>query len=93
MPALPDRVAIPDDVVSEVLDGEAVVLNLRTGVYYTLNGTGTRLWELLQQKSVPEARAQMLAEFEVEPDALDADIGRLLDDLAARGLVSAGAGT
>jgi hypothetical protein len=29
------------------LDGETVILNLDTGIYYGLNRTGTRIWQLL----------------------------------------------
>ncbi len=29
-----------------VLDGEAVLLNLENGVYYTLNGVGTKICQL-----------------------------------------------
>ena len=33
--------------VFEVLDGEAVILNLEEGIYYNLNETGPIIWKLL----------------------------------------------
>jgi hypothetical protein len=84
----PSRVRIPGDVVSEQLDGEAVVLNLRTGVYYALNPTGTRIWELLAAHGDPEAVVtSMLAEFEVSPQRLRDDVSVLIGALLERGLV------
>lgn len=52
---VPDRITIPSHVVCEVLDGEAVLLNLHSGIYFSLNSTGTRAWQLLQQLGDTEA--------------------------------------
>ena len=41
-------------------DSEAVLLHLDTKRYYTLNETGTRIWELLQQRSCAREIAQAL---------------------------------
>jgi|SRR5829696_7467917 len=35
------------DVIDEVFDGEAVLVHLRTGLYYALSPAGTVLWRLL----------------------------------------------
>ena len=39
----------PSLVFTRLDDTEAVLLHLDTKRYYTLNETGTRIWELLQQ--------------------------------------------
>jgi hypothetical protein len=39
----------PSLVFTRLDDSEAVLLHLDTKRYYTLNETGTRIWELLQQ--------------------------------------------
>lgn len=31
-------------VIHETLDGEVVIVNLETGTYYCLTGTGERIW-------------------------------------------------
>ena len=41
-------VAAPRQVSSD-LRGEAAILQLESGVYYTLNAVGARVWTLLQQ--------------------------------------------
>jgi hypothetical protein len=36
-----------DRVVSKAMDGEAVIINLDTGMYYGLDGPAATVWELL----------------------------------------------
>jgi hypothetical protein len=40
------RVNSPD-VTNEIIDGEAVIINLVTGNYYSLEGEGAEIWSLL----------------------------------------------
>jgi hypothetical protein len=77
-----------DDVVSRVLDGEAVLLDLREGIYFGLNEVGTRIWELLGEgATVAELRAKIFEEFDVEEAVASADLVELLDELLDRGLI------
>jgi hypothetical protein len=84
------RVAVADDVVYEVLDGEAVVLDLTSGTYFALNSTATRLWQLVERDGDVEKILEMMrAEYEVDPAVLDRDLRTLVDDLRAKGLLRA----
>ncbi len=79
---------IPDDVVFEVLEGEAVVLNLETGIYFTLNEVGTRIWQLIEEHGdLVKVREAMISEYEVGEEALDRDIEALMRELVDKGLV------
>lgn len=83
-------VAVCKDVVSEVVDGEAVLLDLRNGVYFSLNRVGTRIWQLIQEHGeVDRVRQQLLEEFEVSREMLEQDLERCLAELRRRGLLSA----
>jgi hypothetical protein len=85
---LPDSVTIPADVMSRQVGDECVLLHLATGNYYGLDSVGTRLWRLMSEAHTPaDACEILLQEYDVEPARLQADIRKLLDDLAARGLV------
>ena len=42
--SLNSRVRILDDVLFQELQGEAVLLNLKTGVYLGLDQLGTQIW-------------------------------------------------
>jgi hypothetical protein len=82
------RWIIPDDVVFEVLDDEAVLLNLKTGIYYGLNDTGTRIWKLIEEHGdIDTVRRRMLEEFEVSQETLEGDLLALLPELLDRGLL------
>lgn len=81
--------APPKDVIFEILDGEAVVLDLRSGVYFTLNDSGTRLWELiLEHRDLDRVRDQFLREFDVTPATLETDLSTLVRELLERGLLA-----
>ncbi|HXG19017.1 MAG TPA: PqqD family protein [Methylomirabilota bacterium] len=68
--------------------GEAVILNLKSGIYYGLNPVGARVWSLIQEpKSVGNVLDTLLAEYDVEPDRCESDLMALLQDLAARELI------
>jgi len=36
-------------VIAETLEGEAIVINLETGAYYSLRGVGAQAWELFAE--------------------------------------------
>ena len=51
-PTLHSRVSVNDDVLFQELDGEGVLLNLKTGVYFGLDSVGARVWQLLEKYAV-----------------------------------------
>ncbi len=80
-------VAVKDQVSAD-LAGEAVILNLKSGVYYGLNPVGARIWQLIQEpKAVTNIRDSLLEEYEVKTDSCERDLLALLRELAAVGLV------
>jgi hypothetical protein len=77
-----------DRALCRQIDDEAVVLDLDSGVYYGLNATGTRVWQLLEQHlPVSQMGDRLLEEFEVDSQCLQADLQELLGDLLAKGLL------
>ena len=75
-------------VASAEVQGEAVLLELRRGTYYSLNSTGAVVWELLAEpRTLAKLHAALLARFEVEAAALHVDLAELLADLRLHGLV------
>ena len=78
-----------ENVVSRELEGEAVILNLESGVYFGLNEVGTRIWALIQQYgSLRKVLEAMQQEYEVAPQVLESDLLQLVGQLHARGLVN-----
>ena len=77
------------DQVSCDLVGEAVILNLKSGVYYGLDSVGTLIWNLVQEpKTVTEIRKVVLEEYDVDPQTCERDIQAFLEDMAAHGIVT-----
>ena len=88
-PALANRVIVSDDVLLQEVDGEAVLLDLKSEQYFGLNAVGTRLWQLLgSDASLQRAYSQMLSEYEVAPEQLESDLCSLAGELADAGLVT-----
>lgn len=82
------RVVIPDTVLFRELDGESVLLNLKTESYLGLDDVGTRMWTVLTtQPSIQAAFEALLSEYEVAPDVLRNDVEILLGQMIERGLV------
>jgi Coenzyme PQQ synthesis protein D (PqqD) len=82
------RVRIPDQVVFRPFPAETVVLNLDTGQYHGLNPVAGRMLEALEQTGEVEVAARRLAaEYDQPLDTVEADLRKLCEDLAARGLI------
>jgi len=82
------RVKLADDVLVSNLEGESVLLNLKSERYYGLDQVGTRFLTLLSSsESIEHAFDALLAEYDVEAETLRTDLTALLLDLREQGLV------
>jgi len=88
MVSFTDRVAVPPHVMVRFLDNESVFLNLETERYFGLDQTGTRMWRLVTAgPSIDAAYQQLLDEYDVEPELLQANLAELLSRLVDNGLL------
>lgn len=77
-----------DDVVFRELEGEAVLLNLASGMYFGLDAVGTRIWQLLgEHQALQPVFERMLEEFDVDEQTLRSDLLVLVDRLTEHGLL------
>jgi hypothetical protein len=89
-----DRFVVNPSVVFRELDGEAVLLNLESGVYFGLDPVGTRVWALLLELGAPSAVcAHMIAEYDVAREVLERDVLHLVGELVRQNLVMPAGGT
>jgi hypothetical protein len=87
------RLAVPADVLINVIDGQAVLLNLKTERYFGLDEVGTTMWQrLTTADSLEAAYATLLSEYEVEPERLRADLSDFADRLIQNGLLEVRSG-
>ena len=79
-----------DDVLTRTVGDELVLLDLARGVYYGLNPSGARIWELLVSGlSIRETAARIAEEHEVTAEDAERDVIRLVEELRNRELVAA----
>jgi hypothetical protein len=73
----------------EVLDGEGVVINTDTSAYYSLNHTGTRVFELLAAgpRSVADLTRDAIETFSATPEEASAGISHILELLLQENLI------
>ena len=86
-----NRARIPEDVLLSELDGESVLLNLKTETYFGLDEVGTRMWAAVTSaESIQAAYDTLTEEYDVEPERLREDLSAILDKLVEHGLLELG---
>ncbi|MBI4219104.1 MAG: PqqD family protein [Chloroflexi bacterium] len=79
---------LADGVLYQQLDGEAVLLNTRSGQYFGLNEVGARIWDgVTAGKSMAEVLEQIRTEYDVPAERLFADILKFLESLEQSRLI------
>lgn len=75
-------------VVSELIDSEVVIMNLKSGNYYSARKTGALLWEWLRSGLTVAAMGSRLAEiYGADESAYAADLAAFVDCLLSEGLI------
>jgi hypothetical protein len=74
-------------VAWQVLDGEAILMDLDRGRTLGLNATGSFLWPRLSSSSEEELVGALLAEFDVSPERARSDVQSFLGQLRERGFI------
>ena len=86
--ALTYEIKIPDHVLTRVVDGELIILDLNRGVYCGLDEIGALFWtELSKGKNMDDAIDRLLETYDVSRATLKADLQSLLEDLTSKNLV------
>ena len=85
------------DQVSCDMAGEAIVLNMKSGVYFEMDQVAALIWNLLEKpRTVREIRDAIMKEYEVDSNTCEKDLKSFLDHLQSAGLIEIdnnGAGT
>jgi Coenzyme PQQ synthesis protein D (PqqD) len=79
---------LTEEVAAKVIDGEAILINLATGVYYSMDKAGALIWEMISEKrSLQQIVAELVARYQVSSDQAVADLHRLGEELLQENLV------
>lgn len=75
------------------IDGEVVMMSVRSQAYYGLGSVGSEVWNAIATPSrVDEVCARLVTEFEVDPLTCEREVLDFLNDLVKRGLARVVAG-
>lgn len=75
-------------VLTEVEEKEAVLLHLGTKMYFTLNETGLRIWQMANDDlTFKEIIEKLQEEFDVTPQQAEKSVVNLFNELLSEKLV------
>ena len=75
------RTNLPE-IAAKIVDGEAILINLNSGVYYSMSGSGPFIWALLDRGASIAGIVDAVAEhYRVPEDEVLDDIRRLANEL------------
>ena len=90
--ALDSVVSAAREQVSSDLGSEVAILGLRRNVYYSLDGVGKRVWELIQTpRTVREVLATLVSQYDVDAGRCREDLLGLLRKMQEEGLIDVAA--
>ena len=79
---MPRHLCISDAAVVRDLDGESVILNIESGIYFGLDRIGTRVWQLIEEHGDVDAIVRVMEnEYDVDPQTLRTDAEALVTAL------------
>lgn len=75
--------------ISTTVDDDTVILDTASGRYFSLEGVGSTLWEVLQRpRSFGELLSAVLERYDVGAERAERDVRGLLTKLEEAGLVT-----
>ena len=78
----------PDVSFTSLDESESVLLHMKTKQYYSLNETGTFIWDAFQQGASVQDIAERLTEvYDVELDEAADYVANFFEELSSEGLV------
>jgi hypothetical protein len=77
------------DVAAKVIDGEAIIMNLSNGLYYSTDRVGAAIWELAARGySLDEMTTVLVDRYGIDRQTAAADVRRLVGELLEENLVT-----
>jgi hypothetical protein len=80
-------VAMKEHLYSD-LNGEAVILSIKNGKYYGLNGVGRSIWNAVREPAGLEGiLASVMSEYEVDEEICQREVQSFLKIMVSEGLI------
>jgi hypothetical protein len=82
------KLVVAPDTLINFIDGEAVILSLKSESYFGLDQVGADMWRALASaSSLQTAYETLLNEYDIEPETLKNDLSNLVEELLSQELV------
>ena len=82
-----------EHAAGKVMDGELVVINFHSGLYYSSVGVGTTIWQLMEAgHSVGEIAATIARNMQAAPETVAADTAGFIEQLLSAGVIEEASG-
>ena len=86
---LETKFAVPPQVMSRLVGDETVLLDLKSGLYFGLDGVGRVIWESVAAgNNLAQTVAAVVDEFDVERAQAETDVLEFAKTLVERGLLA-----
>ena len=77
-----------EEVAAKVIDGEAIIINLANGVYYSMDKVGAFVWDLLQAgHTLENVIAAVAGHYDVSREQAESNVQELVQELVQENLV------
>jgi len=78
-----------DSVTFEIVADEAILIDINTGIYFSLNEIGTEFWQMMDgSQTIEQQAATLAAKYEVEPEMVVSDLLELAEEMAKDNLIT-----
>jgi hypothetical protein len=79
-----------EEVAAKVIDGEAIIINLANGVYYSMDKVGALVWDQLQTgRTLEDVIVTVTGHYEVSREQAESNVRELVQELVQENLVVA----
>ena len=76
------------NVIAETIDGEAILVDLRTGSYFSIQGSGSKLWDAIAAgASLGRLTDEVASAYSVDRDAAEEAVSSFCAELEREGLI------
>jgi hypothetical protein len=77
-----------EEVASKVIDGEAIIINLANGVYYSMDKVGALVWDRLQLGyTLDDVITDVTRAYDVPREQAEPNVRELVEELVQENLV------
>jgi hypothetical protein len=77
----------PNHVATDMA-GETVVLDMKSGMYYGMDGVAGSIWAFVDQpRTIADIQAAVVAEYDIDAESCERDVATFVESLRSAGLV------